>query len=169
LDAPGQVKVNVQLVSHHPVRLVEILQNGRVVASRELATDQSKQALEWEEVLPVDKPCWFAGRCFGEADVRYPHQASPNQFAHTNILMVTLAGKKPTSAASAAQFVDEIDALIEFAPNIPSDAMRQRALKSYNEARRYYAAQAAGPTENNEDGAVTKEENTGFRPSRTRR
>lgn len=149
--------------------LVEILQNGRVVASRELATDRPKQALEWEEVLPVDKPCWFAGRCFGEADVRYLHQASPNQFAHTNILMVTVAGKKPTSATSAAQFVDEIDALIEFAPNIPSDSMQQQALKSYNEARRYYAAQAGDQAEHNEDGVVTKEDHAGFRSSHTRR
>ena len=168
LDAPGRVKVNVQLVSHRPVRLVEILQNGRVVASRELTTDGPNQELEWEEVLPVGKPCWFAARCFGEADVRYPHQACPNQFAHTDILMVTVAGKKPTNAASAAQFIDEIDALIEFAPNIPSDAMQQRALKSYNEARRYYAAQAGSPTKNNEDGVVTKEEHTEFRSSRNR-
>jgi hypothetical protein len=79
--------------------------------------------------------------------VRYPHQASPNQFAHTNILMVTVAGKKSTNAASAAQFIDEIDALIEFAPNIPSDAMRQRALKLYNEARRHYAVQAGNQME----------------------
>jgi hypothetical protein len=169
LDAPGRVRVNVQLVSHHPVRLVEILQNGRVVASRELTTDGPNQGLDWEETLPVDEPCWFAARCFGEADVRYPHQACPNQFAHTNILMVTVAGRKPTSAATAARFVEEIDALIEFAPNIPSDSMQQRALKAYHEARRYYAAQAGSPTENNEDGAVTKEEHTESRSAHKRR
>jgi hypothetical protein len=95
----------------------------------------------------VNESCWFAGRCFGEVDVRYPHQASPNQFAHTNILMVTVAGENPTGAASAAQFIDEIDALIEFAPNIPSDAMRQRALRLYSQARQYYAAQAGNQTE----------------------
>jgi len=141
LDSTGRVEVNVQLVSHHPVRLVEVLQNGKVVASRILTADQAKQNLDWEEVLPVDGPCWFAARCFGETDVRYPHQTAPNQFAHTNMLMVTVAGKKPSSPADAAHFVKEIDALIEFAPNIPSDSMRQRALKLYNEARQYYAAQ----------------------------
>ena len=61
--------------------------------------------------------------------------------------MVTVAGKKPSSATSAAQFVDEIDRLIEFAPNIPSDAMRQRALRLYSQARRYYAAQTVNQTE----------------------
>lgn len=141
LDAPGRVKANIQLVSQHPVRLVEILQNGRVVRSRELPRDQPHQELEWEEVLPVDKPCWFAARCFGEADIRFPHQASPNQFAHTNLLMVTVAGKRPTSATRAARFVDEIDALINFAPNIPSDSMQRRALKRYHQARTYFAAQ----------------------------
>jgi hypothetical protein len=142
LESPSRVKVNVQLVSQRPLRLVEILQNGEVVSSRELAADQPNQRLEWEEVLPVNGPCWFAARCFGETDVRYPHQTAPNQFAHTNILMVTVAGQKPNSAASAAQFVDEIDALIQFAPNIPSDSMRQRALERYRKARQYYAAQA---------------------------
>jgi len=141
LDSPGRVKVNVQLVSHRPVRLVEILQSGKVVASRKLTADQADQTLEWEELLPVDGPCWFAARCFGETDVRYPHQAALNQFAHTNMSMVTVAGKKPRNSVHAAQFVKEIDALIEFALNIPSDSMRQRALKLYNEARQYYAAQ----------------------------
>jgi hypothetical protein len=89
----------------------------------------------------ADGPCWFAARCFGESDVRYPHQTAPNQFAHTNLLMVTVEGKRPASAAHAGQFVQEIDGLIEFAPNIPSNSMRQRALKLYNEARQYYAAQ----------------------------
>jgi hypothetical protein len=55
--------------------------------------------------------------------------------------MVTVAGKTPADVASAAGFVDEIDALIEFAPNIPSESLRQRALKMYREARKYYAAQ----------------------------
>lgn len=57
------------------------------------------------------------------------------------MLMVTVAGKKPSSAVDAAQFIKEIDALIDFASNIPSDSMRKRALKLYHEARRYYAAQ----------------------------
>jgi hypothetical protein len=141
MESPGRVKVNVQLVSHRPVRLVEVLQNGKVAASRKLLADQTNQELEWEEVLPVDGPCWFAARCFGETDVRYAHQTAPNQFAHTNMLMVTVAGKKPSSAVHGAQFVEEIDALIEFASNIPSESMRRRAQKLYNQARQYYAAQ----------------------------
>jgi hypothetical protein len=55
--------------------------------------------------------------------------------------MVTVAGKKPADATSAARFLSEIDALIEFVPNIPSDAMRKRALRLYDEARRYFVAQ----------------------------
>jgi hypothetical protein len=52
----------------------------------------------------------------------------------------------PSCAASPEQFVREIDELIELAPNIPSGSMRQRALKRYNEARQYYAAQTGDPT-----------------------
>ncbi len=146
LEAPGHVSVQVELVSQRPVRLVEILQNGRVVASRRPATDATDHALQWEEVLPVDAPCWFAARCFGETEVQYPHQTSPNQFAHTNMVMVSVSGTRPRSAADARRFVEEIDALIRFAPHIRSDSMRQRALKLYGKARRYYAAQTGdGP------------------------
>jgi hypothetical protein len=60
--------------------------------------------------------------------------------------MVTVAGKKPSSSASAAQFVAEIDALIEFAPSIPYDPMRQRALEVYKQARQYFVAQASDVT-----------------------
>jgi hypothetical protein len=141
LKSPGRVKAHVQLVSQRPVRLVEILRNGEIVRSRELAPDQPNQELSWEEVLSVNEPCWFAARCFGETAVRYPHQTSPNQFAHTNMVTVTVAGQAPTDAAGASQFVNEIDALIKFVPNIPSPSLRQRALETYHEARRYYAAQ----------------------------
>lgn len=141
LETPGAVKVRIQLASDQPIRLVELLQDGDVVASHELSTRQPDQTMGWEEEVRVDKPCWLAARCFGEAEVRYAHQASPNQFAHTNILMVTVAGERPASASSAKQFVNEIDALIQFAPNIPGAMMRQQALELYHEARRYFARQ----------------------------
>ena len=90
----------------------------------------------------MNEPCWFAARCFGEAETRYPHQVAPNQFAHTNILMVTMAGRTPTSACGAVQFIDEIDALIKFARDLPSrvdatactDTVQRRL-------RQYYAGQ----------------------------
>ena len=143
LDAPGKVKVNVELVSDRPVRLVEILRNGEVVASRSLPADQAGRVLQWEEILSVNGPCWFAARCFGETDVRYPHQTAPNQFAHTNILMVTVAGRKPSSARHPP-FLEEIDALIEFAPNIPSSSMRTAGVEALSPMREYYATQTGG-------------------------
>jgi len=140
LDGTGEVNLTVELVSRHPVRLVEIVRNGKVVASREM-TDPAK-GMTWEYTAKVAEPSWFAARCFGEYEVRYKHMAAPNQFAHTNAVFVTVGGKKPSSPADAARFVKEIDALIEYAPNIPTEELRARALAEYDKARKFYAEMA---------------------------
>jgi len=141
LDAPADVKVSLDLYSRHPIELVEILRNGRVAARRKL--DDFDGHLAWEETLRVDEPCWLAARCFGAWKPRYPHSASRNHFAHTNPLVVTVAGRRPTSPRDAARFLEEIDALVAFAPNIPTEALRSRSLDIYRKARQYFADMAS--------------------------
>ena len=96
----------------------------------------------WAGRSPVEGPCWFAARCFGAHKPRYPHSASHNHFAHTNPLVVTVGGKRPSSSRDAARFLKEIDALIGFAPNIPTDALRSRSLEVFKKARAYFADMA---------------------------
>ena len=43
LKTPSQVRVQVQLVSHRPVQLVEILKNGEVVGSRKLVGEPNQR------------------------------------------------------------------------------------------------------------------------------
>lgn len=143
LAGPGKVALAVELASRHPVRLVEVLRNGQVVARRPVG-DLPAGGMTWRTDVEVPGPCWLAARCFGEHRPRYVHAAAHNQFAHTNPLVVTVAGRRPTSPGDAARFVREIDALIEFAPRLPSEDLRGRALAAYRKARAYYAAQLAG-------------------------
>ena len=117
------------------------VQNGRVVASKELTA--AGRPLSWQYEARVAGPSWFAARCFGEHQPRYTHMAAHNQFAHTNALMVTVGGRRPTSPEDAARFVAEIDALIRYAPNIPTQSLRKRALGEYHKARQYFADQAS--------------------------
>ena len=96
--------------------------------------------MTWEPTVDVTGPCWLAARCFGEYQPRYLHMDGHNLFAHTNALFVTVGGKRPSSAEDAGRFVREIDGLIEYAPRIPTDDLRTRALEEYRKAREYFAA-----------------------------
>ncbi len=142
LPAAAEVRLSVRLVSRYPIDTLEILQNGRVIAAKK-TLDFAGEA-EWEEKVRVDEPCWFAVRCFGTHAPRYRHHGPHNLFAHTNPLFVMVAGRGPSSAADAALLLREVDALISFAPNIPSKDLRDEALKEYERARSFYEAQARG-------------------------
>ncbi len=142
LPRPGKVKLAVELASRHPVRLVEIVSNGEVILRRDVA--DAGKGLLWEQTVAVERPSWFAARCFGEHEPRYVHMACRNQFAHTNMLFVTVGGKRPRSAADAGPFVKEIDALIGHAPKLATEEMRTRSIAEYRKARAFFARQA-GP------------------------
>jgi hypothetical protein len=116
---------------------VQLVRNGKIVAERRLGDFDGR--LTWKEKVAVPEPCWLAARSFGTHRPRYPHCASRFHFAHTNPLFVTVAGKGPRSPGDAARFRAEIDALIEFAPQIPTPELRSRALDAYRKARRYFA------------------------------
>ena len=150
LPGPGKVTLSVEVLARHPVRRVEIVRNGEVLAHKDVP--DATRGLRWDLTADVAGPAWFAARCFGEHRPRYAHMGARNQFAHTNLLFVTVGGKRPRSAADAKRFVREIDALIQYAPNLPTQALRTRALAAYGKARKYYAQQLSQETlENRKD------------------
>jgi len=88
----------------------------------------------------ADLKAMLAARCFGTYRPRYPHSAGHNHFAHANPLVITVGGKTHRLPRDAARFSKEIDALIAFVPNIPTDALRVRSAEAFRKARRYFAA-----------------------------
>ena len=142
LDRPGSVRLSVRLSSKYPVELVEIVCNGKVVRQRRPGDLQ--ESLAWEETAQVRRPAWFAARCFGTYQPRYRHSVSHNQFAHTNPLVVTIGGERPSSPQDAAGFLKEIDALIDFVKNIPAP-LRAETLEVFGKARSFYADMAGQP------------------------
>jgi len=137
LEKPGEVKVSIRLAAHSPLDMVELVRNGQVVARRNLQGFDGH--FTYEPPLRIDGPCWLAARCFGTYTPRYPHSASHNHFAHTNPLFVTVGGKTHRSPRDAARFIKEIDALIAFVPNIPTEGLRSRSLEAFRKARKYFA------------------------------
>jgi hypothetical protein len=140
LDGRGRVRLSVCLVSKHPVELLEIVSNGEVIRRREL--DAHTGSLTWEETVDAATPCWFAARSFGTHEPRYRHSAPHNVFAHTNPLFVTLAGQGPSSPEDAALFLEEVDALLDFVPNVP-EPLQAETREVFLEARKFYAEMAA--------------------------
>jgi hypothetical protein len=145
LTGPGNVEIEVELVSRYPLEMVEILKNGAVVWQKN--PEGLPGRVQWKVPLEVDEPSWFAARCFGRHEPRYRHSGAHNQFAHTNAQFVTIQGEKPRSAKDAAGFLKEVDALAAFLETLPpgdlTEEMRLRSRHEYERARAFYQAMAA--------------------------
>jgi hypothetical protein len=109
-------------------RLVEVIVNGRAVASREVAADGHQHALEF--AVPIERSSWIAIRQFPEL--------------HTNPVYAIVGGKpiRP-SRASALWAIACIDQLWRVRGRRIAESERAAAEKAYEEARAYYRKVAA--------------------------
>jgi len=87
LDLPrggGQVEVAATMTSVLPVRCLEIIMNGKVVARTE--SGRPVHALAIREKLTVDRHSWIAARCAGAGYTALPHHDvwSRSIMAHTS-------------------------------------------------------------------------------------
>ena len=114
-------------------RLVEVVVNGRAMASREVPADGRQHALEF--TVPVDRSSWVAIRQFPEL--------------HTNPVYVLVAGKPIRASRLSAQWALAcIDQLWRVRARRISDAERAEAEKAYEEARAVYRRAAAEAGDN---------------------
>ena len=110
-------------------RLVEVVVNGRVAASREVPADGREHAVELS--VPVDRSSWIAVRQFPQL--------------HTNPVNVLVAGKPiRASRESALWAIACVDQLWRVRARQIAPAERAEAEKAYEEARRIYRERAAG-------------------------
>ena len=109
-------------------RLVEVVLNGRVVASREVAADGREHAVEFS--VPVDRSGWIALREFPQL--------------HTNPVNVLVAGKPiRASRESALWILACIDQLWRVRARRIAPDERAEAERAYEEARVIYRRIAA--------------------------
>ena len=94
-----QVRVRSPL---YPVRFVELIVNGNVVA-REM-TEGRSASLDLQYRLRVNESAWIAARTYAEAGAE----------AHTNPLYVYVGGKLPFSRASARHVLARLEGSIEY-------------------------------------------------------
>jgi hypothetical protein len=109
-------------------RLVEVIVNGRAVASREVPADGRQHALEF--AVPVERSSWIAIRQFPEL--------------HTNPVYAIVAGKPIRPSRASAQWALAcIDQLWRVRARRIAESERADAEKAYEEARAYYRRVAA--------------------------
>lgn len=128
----GSVEVEAQARSYVPFHRLEVIMNGRVVASREEPAGSLNMTLK--EKLPVSGSCWLAARCASKAG-RYE---SLRVAAHTSPVYVRVRGEEQFSEPVAAYLLTLIEGSETWVQNLatrPDPERLTQILKVFSDAR----------------------------------
>jgi hypothetical protein len=133
---PYKARLAAEIWSPTPLRRVEFLQNGAVIAAREVA-DASK-SLRLEQEVDVDRSSWFAVRVSG-----IPARGFDASMAHSGAIYVLLDGKPPLVREDLelmVRWVDRLWLLLEERNNFGPGDNRARAQKMFDQARSHFTS-----------------------------
>ena len=140
---PYQARLAAEISSQVPLRVVEFIQNGKVIETREVPADAHSFRMEKE--VPVDKSCWFAVRVVG-APARGVYDDAGVPRAHSGAIYVDIGGE-PTILKDDIElmirWVDRLWALLEERNNFGPGANRENARQMIAQARQHYIAKLA--------------------------
>jgi len=128
----GSLQVRAEARSAVPIHLLEIVANGRVVASR--SEDKGAREIVLRDEIRTEAPGWIAARCSSRL-------ATPGYrvAAHTSPVYLTAPGMELFSAPVAAYMLTLIDGAETWAAHLatrPDPDQFQRVLQGFKEARR---------------------------------
>jgi hypothetical protein len=127
----GSVEVRAEVKSTVPVHRLDIVVNGKVVASRESASGARELTLR--ETLKVSGPGWIAARCASK------HLSAGTRIAaHTSPVYLVVPGEEAFSAPAAAYLLTLIDGAETWTKTLatrPDDERFARVLKVFADAR----------------------------------
>ncbi|MFQ5931978.1 MAG: CehA/McbA family metallohydrolase [Nitrospiraceae bacterium] len=133
-------RLTTHVTSLVPLQLVEFIQNGRVIESKEV--DAQARSVWLEKDVRVERSCWFAVRVTGRpsrAVVGLPR-------AHSSPIYVHM-GAKPTLVREDIElmirWVDRLWAYLEQRDNFGPGDNRERARKMFDQARQHYLTKLA--------------------------
>lgn len=136
-DAPVNVSVTARAESRVPLRRIELILNGRVVASHE-ATGSTKMSLR--STREVDRSGWMALRVHGDADAFALGAAAQ---AHTAPVYLEVGGQParpdPKAAALFVEWIDRLWDLVETRNNFEKPEHKQRVREIVMRARKFYS------------------------------
>ncbi len=128
----GSVEVRAEMTSAWPVHRLEIVLNGKVVASREDGGGARQMTLR--EKVSVPGPAWIAARCASRMDTGWSRIA-----AHTSPVYVTVPGRELFSAPAAAYMLRLIDGSETWVRNLatrPDQERFDKVVRMLAEARK---------------------------------
>ena len=136
LAAPGNVRIRGRVDTQFPLRSVEVIFNGDVIATVPLASDGLGAVIDQD--LPLTRSGWIALRASGPP-VRYWHGGGRG--AHSNPIYVEVSGPPLPRAASARYFLAWLDRLEQLLlARDRMDAERVHVLAHLEQAREVYRA-----------------------------
>ncbi|MGE3820408.1 MAG: CehA/McbA family metallohydrolase, partial [Isosphaeraceae bacterium] len=106
VGAGGGVRVRGRVVSQFPLDRLDVIQDGRVVATS--AAKGDRLAIEIEQVVSVNRSGWVALRASGPP---HPDQPGGSAYAHTSAVAIEVPDRPADASADARYFVAWIDRL----------------------------------------------------------
>lgn len=136
-SAGGTVEVQVEAQGFAPFQRVEVVYNGKVIASREERSGTRQMLLK--EQVQVPGPGWLAARC-GSRSWWPPEPASLafQYSAHTSPVYLVMPGKELMSATSAGYMLKLIDGSKSYVQNLatrPDPERLVQIVKVFEEAQ----------------------------------
>ena len=140
--APGRARLQVKARARsiEPYEVLEILHNGKVVASAR-PSGPTHDAV-FDTAIDVERGGWLAARAHGRKML--PYGATWWQqpvFAHTSPVYLEMEGRPARATESAALFLEQLDYLekwVDNQANFPAQENRDEALKHIAAAREIY-------------------------------
>jgi len=131
----GKLEVEARATSFCPIHRLEVVFNGRAVASREQPEGTREMVLKDE--VQVSGPGWIAARCLS----RYSSFGSgqvPNKLAHTSPVYIVVPGQELFSPPAADYFLTLIDGAQSWVENLatrPDPDRFEKILRLFRDAR----------------------------------
>jgi Tol biopolymer transport system component len=138
LNDAAKTKVTAKAWWHLPLRQAELVQDGKVIATKAFAADGPWE-LAWEQDVPFERSGWLALRTTGPAHADNP---GGEAYAHTSPVYVEVVGRLPNASADARFLVDWINRLetaLRERNRIPTAEEKAHVMAQLEAARVVYA------------------------------
>ncbi|GIW79391.1 MAG: hypothetical protein KatS3mg105_1198 [Gemmatales bacterium] len=134
LEKATKVHVKASALGRHEFGELQLVQNGKVVASAKSAKDGKAFRGHIAETIRVDEPCWFAARI---ANGKSRNELEQVLFAHTSPVYVDVGGKRVfllESAQTLLKLVEQALADVRARGRFRSPEAREKVLAIYRDA-----------------------------------
>ena len=137
------ITVNVEVSSRIPMERIEIIQAGKIVATKENPSGARK--VSFTAQVPIEGSTWIAART--SSSEHLPFNNDIPIFAHTSPIYIEVPGRPIGSPEAAAYFARQCEDAIEWArtkAKVLDESQRQEMIALYEEARKIYLDMASG-------------------------